>query len=569
VEEARSRFGIRRFRPGQRELIHAVLSGEDAIGVMPTGSGKSLTFQLPAMIASSPVIVVSPLIALMKDQQDKLTEKGIRAAKLDSTLSVAEEAEVLEQLARGEHRLIYVTPERLENQPQLQLLKRLRPSLLVVDEAHCVSQWGHDFRPAYLGLRDARRELGQPPVLALTATATPAVLSDIQSQLAMSEPLVVQTGIERPNLFVEVLRTPSEFEKRQRVLSLLRSHEPPGLIYCATIRLAEEVHEWLEQHDFVAGLYHGKLSVAAREEAQRGFMEDEVQVMVATNAFGLGIDKPNIRLVVHYNFPDSLETYYQEAGRAGRDAAPARASLLYRLEDKRVQSYFLGGKYPKREETQKLLTMLEQLSESHAGAVPLSRLAEVTAISERHCKVIAAQLESAGIAQRKRGRVALIRKPQSDAELGQLLDAYEARRGHDQERLQTMMHYAQSAMCRSRLLHEYFDEFIEHDCMHCDNCEAHSAGLAAPGIAKPQAVPTFDAALPHGPATPRTSHRVLSARSAGSLVNAPCEVGETVVHSKFGSGDVVEVADTHLSVQFAGQGLKRIHRRHLRRARTP
>jgi ATP-dependent DNA helicase RecQ len=505
VEEARARFGIRRFRPGQRELIHGVLDGTDAIGVMPTGSGKSLTYQLPAMVASAPVVVVAPLIALMKDQQDKLAEKGVRAAKLDSTLSATEEAEVLEQIARGEHRLIYVTPERLENQQQLALLKRLRPSLLVVDEAHCVSQWGHDFRPAYLALRDARRELGQPPVLALTATATPAVLADIQSQLGMSEPLVVQTGIERPNLFVQVLRTPSEFEKRQQVLSLLRDHKSPGLIYCATIKLATAVHAWLEQHDFVVGLYHGKLSVAAREEAQRGFMEDEVQVMVATNAFGLGIDKPNIRLVVHYNFPDSLETYYQEAGRAGRDAEPARASLLYRLEDKRVQSYFLGGKYPKREETQKLLTTLEQLSQSHAGAVPLSQLAELTGISERHCKVIAAQLESAGIAQRRRGRVSWVRKPESEEELTELLDAYEERRGQDHERLQTMMRYAQSAMCRSRLLHEYFDELISHDCMHCDNCEAHAAGLAAPGIAMPAPLPTSDAATSQArPTSPRS-----------------------------------------------------------------
>jgi ATP-dependent DNA helicase RecQ len=503
---------------------------------MPTGSGKSLTYQLPSMVASAPVVVVSPLIALMKDQQDKLAEKGVRVAKLDSTLTATEEAEVLDQIARGEHRLIYVTPERLENQHQLEVLKRLRPSLLVVDEAHCVSQWGHDFRPAYLALRDARRQMGQPPVLALTATATPAVLADIQSQLAMSDPFVVQTGIERPNLFVEVLRTPSEFEKRQRVLSLLNDHKPPGLIYCSTIRLAVEVHAWLEQHEFVVGLYHGKLSVAAREEAQRDFMQDEIHVMVATNAFGFGIDKPNIRLVVHFNFPGSLETYYQEAGRAGRDAEPARASLLYRLEDKRVQSYFLGGKYPKREETQKLLTTLEQLSASQAGAIPLSQLAELTAISERHCKVIAAQLESAGIAQRRRGRVALVRKPQSDQELTELLDAYEARRGQDHERLQTMMRFAQSAMCRSRLLHEYFDEFIGQDCMHCDNCEAHAAGLAAPGIAKPVALPASEPASTQALPRSRSPRRARSTPRLTSLLNAPCEIGETVAHRKYGSG---------------------------------
>ncbi len=485
VKEARDRFGIRRFRPGQRALIESVLEGRDAIGIMPTGSGKSLTYQLPALHAAGPVIVVSPLIALMKDQHDKLAERGIRAARLDSTLSSTEEADVLAEIDRGEHKLIYLTPERLENVEQLDRLKKLKPALLVIDEAHCISQWGHDFRPAYVGLRDARRQLGQPPILALTATATTEVLDDIRAQLDLPDPLIVQAGIERPNLFIEVLRTPSEDEKHTRLLALLRDQPRPALVYCSTVRLAVELHRWLEQHECEAGLYHGKLSTTDREEAQRRFMGDETPLMVATNAFGLGVDKPDIRLVVHYNFPDSLETYYQEAGRAGRDAKPARVALLYRLEDKRVQSYFLGGKYPKREETLKLMTVLSELGESHPRGMAIGKLAELTDISERHCKVIAAQLEQAGIADRRRGKISLTARRHSADDMVQLLDAYELRRASDRERLETMMRYAQSALCRRRILHDYFDEPLEEDCGNCDNCEAHAAGFAAAGIDVP------------------------------------------------------------------------------------
>jgi len=479
---ARSRFGIRVFRPGQRELIEAVLEGRDAIGVMPTGAGKSLTFQLPALVASKPVLVISPLIALMQDQQEKLTALGVPAAKLNSSQTASEQAQVTEDIEREAFQLIYTTPERLEHPEELQRLKQSGLSLLVVDEAHCVSQWGHDFRPAYLGLRDACRELGGPPVLALTATASPTVLADILRQLDMREPRVVSTGIDRPNLFFEVLRTPSEDHKRARLLALLREAPRPGIIYSATVRAAQELHKWLEPHGFRVGLYHGKLGPREREDVQHRFMQDELDLLVATNAFGLGLDKPNIRLIVHYHFPDSLETYYQEVGRAGRDGEPARVSLLYRLEDKRVQSYFLGGKYPHREDTLKVLETLQPLGTK--AWVPLPQLAELAGISERHVKVIAAQLSDAGLAERKRGRVRLLRELAGAEELAELLLAYETRRSQDRERLDAMMRFAQSARCRNRLLHDYFEEELQEDCGHCDNCEAHAAGQPAAGLAR-------------------------------------------------------------------------------------
>ncbi|MFL5312739.1 MAG: RecQ family ATP-dependent DNA helicase, partial [Myxococcales bacterium] len=349
--EAERRFGVTRFRPGQRELIEAALTGQDALGILPTGGGKSLTYQLPAVLLPRAVVVVSPLISLMEDQQRKAQAARIEVAKLDSTLSTSEERKTVEEIESGGNDLIYLTPERLENPEHLEPLRARGVSLFVVDEAHCISQWGHDFRPAYLALPEAIRALGRPPVLALTATATPEVAQDIVRQLGIRDARVVNTGIERPNLRFEVRRTVNGEAKRQALLRILAGKPGSGIVYAATVRKVEELWRWLSAEGIDAGRYHGKLRTAEREESQHRFMAGEIRLMVATSAFGLGIDKPDIRFVVHWNFPDSVETMYQEAGRAGRDGQPARAVLLYRLEDKRVQSFFLGGKYPRRQDT--------------------------------------------------------------------------------------------------------------------------------------------------------------------------------------------------------------------------
>jgi len=316
-----SRFGHADFRDGQREAVAAVCQGRDALVVLPTGGGKSICYQIPALMREGITVVLSPLISLMKDQVDALTARGIPAAFVNSTLNGREIADRFARVRDGSLKLLYVAPERFELGRTADRLRDAGVGLLAVDEAHCISEWGHDFRPSYRRVQAIRDALGQPQTVALTATATPAVRRDIAEQLGLRDPAIVVSGFDRHNLQWHVLPMKGDAQKDATLLALLRQVPGPAIVYAATRKHVERVAQWLDRQRVPARAYHAGLDDDERRDVQEAFLGDRVRVIVATNAFGMGIDKPDVRLVVHWAMPGSLEAYYQEAGRAGRDGA--------------------------------------------------------------------------------------------------------------------------------------------------------------------------------------------------------------------------------------------------------
>ena len=342
-EHLQNLFGLDDFRVAQREVIEDVLRGKDVMCVMPTGAGKSLCFQLPAAIDGGLTLVVSPLISLMEDQVQQLRDGGIPAAFLNSALTASMRRQVMNELETGFDGLLYVAPERFFAADFQELMPRLKPKFFAIDEAHCVSQWGHDFRPEYSRLGEVREKLGSPPCIALTATATEDVRDDIIRQLGLREPTIVITGFDRINLAYESRRLARSSEKEGELLQLMRSEPGSAIVYCATRKAVDEVTSLLSGSlmDRPIFAYHAGMDQAARTANQERFMNTPRAVAVATNAFGMGINKPDIRLVVHYNIPGTLEAYYQEAGRAGRDGLASRCVLLFSYQDKYTQDFFI------------------------------------------------------------------------------------------------------------------------------------------------------------------------------------------------------------------------------------
>jgi ATP-dependent DNA helicase RecQ len=374
LDEARAvlqaRFGFPDFRPGQERAVSSVLAGRDTLVVLPTGGGKSVCYQIPALVLPGLTVVVSPLISLMKDQVDALTARGIPATFINSTLTSGEISDRMSRVARGEVKLLYLAPERFDFGSTAERLRDVGVSLLAIDEAHCISEWGHDFRPSYLRVAQVREKLGWPPAVALTATATQHVREDIVRQLRMERAETIITGFDRQNLHYHVVPTRTDAEKDEALIDILRRHEGVAIVYAATRRNVEKVTRTLEQAGITAAAYHAGLDDANRHDVQEAFMNESVRAIVATNAFGMGIDKPNVRVVVHHAMPGTLEAYYQEAGRAGRDGLHADVFLLHSFPDRFTHEFFIKGAYPDRATVERVYEKVRQLAD-RSGNVAL------------------------------------------------------------------------------------------------------------------------------------------------------------------------------------------------------
>jgi ATP-dependent DNA helicase RecQ len=565
---ARRVFGWQQLRPAQLSAMKAVMKGRDVLAVMPTGAGKSAVYQVPAVLLGGPVVVVSPLIALQRDQMQSLLGSGaLRTAAVNSAQRKSDNETAWARISASSVDVVFLAPEQLAKPDVTDRLAAVRPRLLVVDEAHCVSSWGHDFRPDYLRLRHARERLGNPPVLALTANAAAPVRRDIAERLGMNDPVEIVAGFDRPNIRLDVTTFQDAAAKERFVVERTAAEEKPGILYAGTRKAADSYAEQLSDLGLAAASYHAGLSAAERRQAQDRFSSGELDVVVATSAFGMGIDKANVRFVLHASVPGSLDAYYQEIGRAGRDGAPARAILAYRPQDLGLQRFFAAG----APDADALRRVAERLR-GEAGAVSTTRLRADCELGATALSAVLNLLEEAGAVRTGRdgsrftGPLCASADDDVDAAVHSALAVHATHLKLEQSRVDMMRGYSETTGCRRRFLLGYFGDSVPVPCRACDNC----TGPVTKSANGPRSERSGDAGRPYKATAGRRRWLRAGARvgaSAGAVRPAESAArptvnkhaylpGVLVRHDQWGQGEVMSEGDGKITIFFKSVGYR-------------
>ncbi|WP_053850165.1 RecQ family ATP-dependent DNA helicase [Streptomyces sp. NRRL B-24085] len=524
-------FGWSELRPGQLAAMEAVMRGRDTLAVMPTGAGKSAVYQVPGLLLPGPTVVVSPLIALQRDQiAGLLGHAGApEAVAVNSAQAAGETEAAWDAVRHGDAEFLFLSPEQLAKDEVVERLAQAAPSLFVVDEAQCVAAWGHDFRPDYLRLAQAAQRVGRPPVLALTATAAPPVREEIVERLGMADPELVVAGFDRPNIALEVRRFQDDADKRRVVVERAAAEPKPGIVYAATRRDAEEYAADLAALGLSATAYHAGLTAGERSRAHDAFLAGDTDVVVATSAFGMGIDKEDVRFVLHASVPGSLDAYYQEIGRAGRDGGPAVAVLHYRPQDSGLQRLF-ATRAPDED------TLGAVAERVHASDAPLARddLAKETGLSRRRVTAAVNLLEQAGAVRvEDDGRVGPVAGTTAGEATARATEEALSNRRLEESRLAMMLGYAETTGCRRRFLLGYFGEPYDAPCGACDTCATPSAGdSVVEGVGDTGGEPPAHTAAVSYPA------------------------GTRVRHTEWGEGTVMSEEGDRITVMFESMGYR-------------